>query len=210
MTDVRTKQDVPRHAPKATERRHELIDAVLHILSTEGWDKLTVRRVAAQSRVSPGAMPHFLGTKAEMVNEAIRFGFRLYQDRLRRAIAGSRPAPTKLRDWLDATVSPTADTDAEWGFWLCMWGRVPFDESIRRDLAPVYRVHASAVEQVLLDGIADGTLRTEIEPRVLSDQLVALVDGLMLRCRLDPEFTPKRVRQIVEAFLDQTVVSSTG
>jgi len=190
----------------AEARRRDLIEAILKILATEGWDRLTVRRVSAESHVSPGAMPHFLGTKAEMVTEAIRHGFRTYQERIQGAVSQASTPDARLDQWLSATVSDTADTDDEWGFWLCMWGRIPFDEAIRRDLAPVYRVHAATVRQIILDGIASGVFSPVLDARTVGDQLVALIDGLMMRCRLDPEMTPERVQASVAGFVDAVVV----
>lgn len=194
----------------AQARRLDLIDAILKILSTEGWDRLTVRHVAAESHVSPGAMPHFLGTKREMVTEAIRHGFRVYQDRIQGAVADASTPDRQLDQWLTSTVSDSADTDDEWGFWLCMWGRIPFDESIRQDLAPVYRVHAATVKQIIIDGMAAGVFRPALDPGILGDQFVALVDGLMMRCRLDPEMSPERVRTNVSAFVDTLVIGPSN
>lgn len=194
----------------AEARRQDLIEAILKILSTEGWDRLTVRRVSAESHVSPGAMPHFIGTKGEMVTEAIRHGFHAYQERIQGAVSQASTPATRLDQWLDATVSDTADTDDEWGFWLCMWGRIPFDEAIRQDLAPVYRVHAATVKQIILDGVASGSFSPALDAGTLSDQLVALIDGLMMRCRLDPEMTPTRVRASVCGFVDAAVVGGAA
>jgi AcrR family transcriptional regulator len=184
-------------------RRQELIDAVLAIVSTEGWDGLTVRRVSALSGVAPGAIPHFLGTKADMVSEAIAHAFRIYQERVLNAIAAASTPTAKLIAWLDATVSPTADKDEEWGFWLAMWGRVPFDESIRSSLAPVYRVHATELADVVNAGIKAGDFRDAVDPAVFADQLIALLDGMVMRCRLDDMITPAYVRAVAATFIDQ-------
>ncbi len=184
-------------------RRQELIDAILHIVSTEGWESLTVRHVSALSGVAPGAIPHFLGTKADMVSEAIDYGYRIYQERVTDAIRSVETPPAKLAAWLSSTLSPTADTDEEWGFWLAMWGRLPFDESIRTRLAPVYKVHSGELAAVVDAGVEAGDFASGVEGGVFADQLIAMIDGLAMRCRLDASIPVSYIQRAVVQFVDR-------
>jgi TetR/AcrR family transcriptional regulator, transcriptional repressor of bet genes len=183
-------------------RRRALIDAVLGILSNEGWEALTVRRVSALSDVSVGAIPHFLGTKGEMVAAAIEYGYQRYQRRIMVAVAKAPDAFAKVTTWIDMTISPTANTDEEWGFWLALWGRIPFEPSLRKQLAPVYRAHSTTMADVVRGGIDDGSFCCDIDASEFADQLVAMIDGLMVRCRMDPGFTPKYARELISTFVE--------
>lgn len=190
---------------KGDLRRKQIVDAVLKILSTEGWDQLTVRHVAEESKVSTGAMPHFLGTKQEMVTAAIRHQIHVGQKNIRSKISGTVSPKEKIYRWVDTVVQPDADVNPNWGFWLCMWGRVPFDPGLRRDLAPVYNSHASMLGQMIADGVADKQFKQDIDVDDTADQLVALVDGLILRCRMDVEYTPERIRKIIDSYIKTNI-----
>lgn len=190
-----------RRVRTAELRRRELIDAVLSILSTEGWDKLTVKRVAALSHVAPGAMPHFLGSKNDMIAAAIDHHYRVCRERDHNFISATASPVSKLWAWFETTAFPRGNVKEEWALWLCMWGRIPFDESVRRGLAPVYQEHVNVLQTIIEEGTSRGYFEPVSDVSATADQLVAIIDGLMMRHLLDSEFPEERVRSLVGSFI---------
>ena len=72
---------VPKQVDHAA-RRLELLDALMRITRADGWDAITVRRVAAEAGTSVGTVQHYFSTKDEM----LRFAIEMMADDTRRRI----------------------------------------------------------------------------------------------------------------------------
>lgn len=161
-------------------RREQVVDAVLEILATEGWDGVTLRRISEVSGLSNGAMSHFVGTKDQMVAEATRVHFERY---LRRAetVTAEGTVSERLTNWIFDIVARTEGNRKEWACWLALWGQAPFDPVIRKELERVYRAHAQRLAAIIEEGRDSGEIAAEVDPKAAADQLIALIDGLALR-----------------------------
>jgi AcrR family transcriptional regulator len=198
---------VPRQGV-APIRRAQVVEAVLHLLATEGWESVTLRRVTELSGVSAGAITHFLGKKESMVAAAVHQGYRNYEARMSRVLETDATPEEKLTAWVSDIISPS--TEREWAFWVGLWGRAPFDETIRDELREVYRAHSSKLAELIRQGVEEGHFRGELDPEHVADQVVASVDGLAMRALIDPErFTFRYARKVVDELLHQYVRSTS-
>lgn len=192
----------------APVRRTQIVDAVVEILSTEGWDGLTLRRISEVSGLSNGAMSHFAGRKGEMVAEATRRHFKQYIERTEAVMEGGAPYE-RLEKWIHDIVAPGEENEREWACWLALWGRAPFDPLIQEELAQVYGTHSSRLAEIIREGIAGGQF-APCDPEHVADETVALIDGLAMRRIVDPESVPpERVRSIAQRHLDAALRPQT-
>lgn len=86
-----------------SERRTEVLDAVLRIVALDGFSAATVRRVSAAVDMSPGNIHHLFGSAAELKREA----FNLFADREIAALDAGAEKPS-LIEQLEAYLSMTA------------------------------------------------------------------------------------------------------
>lgn len=56
-----------------SERRTEVLEAVIRIAAVEGFDGATVRRISAELGISAGNIHHLFGSAAQLKREAFRF-----------------------------------------------------------------------------------------------------------------------------------------
>jgi AcrR family transcriptional regulator len=52
-------------------RRRQVMDAVIHILSTNGWRDLTIREVSDVAGISSGVITHYFSNKRALTLDAI-------------------------------------------------------------------------------------------------------------------------------------------
>lgn len=81
---------VPWSVPKKIDhqaRRLQLIDAVWRITRRDGWDAVSLRKVAAQAGVSMGMVQHYFTTKDEMLRFAIEMISEDVRGRIRARVA---------------------------------------------------------------------------------------------------------------------------
>lgn len=92
-------------------RRQAIIDAAVDLVSEDGVDELTHRRVAARAQVSLGATTYYFSSLDELKTEALAcLAQRLDEslDQIRDALAASDGDPAALATWLHDYLSDTA------------------------------------------------------------------------------------------------------
>ncbi|MER7081569.1 transcriptional regulator, TetR family [Saccharopolyspora kobensis] len=92
-------------------RRQAIIDAAVALVSENGVDELTHRRVAARAQVSLGATTYYFSSLDELKAEALaRLAQRLDEslDQIRDALAAGDGDPAALATWLHDYLNDTA------------------------------------------------------------------------------------------------------
>lgn len=187
-------------------RRRQVIDAVREILELEGWDALTMKRVSDRAGVSTGILAHYFGNKESMVADAIRDAYGRFIDDVLSTVALRQGALEKLIALIDRLTPPSTRDVPGWTFWFAVWGRMPFDADIRRELAIVYLEYSFLVANILREGMEEGSVPTSVDPVLAGHQFVALADGLGLRCQMDPQgFPASTLRQVLLQFWSERI-----
>lgn len=185
--------------PKAVDhdqRRADLADAAVAIIQREGVAAVSVRRVAAEAGVSPGAVRHYFPAHSELLAHTLVL--------MAQAIAG-RVDQRMVRRPEDVTgmlceVLPMDDTQTtEFEVWLQLISVSRTDEALR---VPLHRLNEGvghvchwAVYQTLPGASAADLQRLSIELR-------ALIDGLGVHLVLgSPGVTPTSARRTVRDWL---------
>ncbi len=94
------------------ERRAKIADALVRIAATDGLHAVTMRSVAAEAGVSLRLVQYYFGTKADLMNAALR---RLEEESHRRLTArlATLPDNASARAFIDAFFVEALPTDCE-------------------------------------------------------------------------------------------------
>jgi AcrR family transcriptional regulator len=77
---------VPKQVDREA-RRQELLEALMRITRREGWDAISLRKVAAEAGVSMGMVQHYFSSKDEMLRFAIEMMAEDTRKRIRQRVA---------------------------------------------------------------------------------------------------------------------------
>lgn len=180
------------------ERRRVVVDALFAVVRREGMAGASVRAVAAEAGLSPGAMRHYVGSQGELVELATR----AVADRVAARIGHlSLEGPDDLVDLLAEVVPVDDERRAETEVWLAMVAEsrtdprlVPLAEETHDGLRRIAALVVRAVAPGLSPAVAE----------VETDRLHALVDGLAVHGVLYPRaLTPDRARAVLRAHVHQ-------
>lgn len=172
----------------------------MRIAHSDGWDAVSLRKVAAEAGVSMGMVQHYFTTKDEMLRFAIEMMAEDTRQRIRRRVA-DLPAPptprllveTVLREMIpDSSRRPTEAEAAK--VWIRRFLLRPESQAMLREGAANLR--ASLTEQILLGRPGD---RADAERD--ADILVVLLDGLILNIAIGQQ-TAESATAILTAQLD--------
>src|SRR5947208_10981516 len=65
-----------------TQRRRQVMQAVVDCVAEEGFSRTTMRKVAEKAGVSTGMLVYYFGSKKEMVNAALAYASRSFVEKL--------------------------------------------------------------------------------------------------------------------------------
>ncbi|MCZ8380790.1 TetR/AcrR family transcriptional regulator [Mycobacterium sp. CPCC 205372] len=153
-----------------------MVDAVLRALLAEGFEGVSVRKVAAVAGVSIGAVQHHFPTRDAMLDAAMDRAAQRFRDRLAdRLPAGLSPA--QLCAELAVALVSADDRDVS-VIWLLRLARAAVDEGT----AARHRREWRALEDHLAGVLADAG----VDDRAAAVELLALLDGLACSVAVEP------------------------
>jgi AcrR family transcriptional regulator len=159
-------------------RRLELTDALMRLTRREGWDAISLRKVAAEAGVSMGMVQHYFTTKDEM----LRFVIEMITEDVRRRIrvrAAKLPADssprllvwTVLSEMIPSPARRTAEVEAAEVFVRRFLLSPESSAQFARDGAELKQ---AIKEQILL-----GRKGSDADAERDAGGLVAMLNGLM-------------------------------
>jgi AcrR family transcriptional regulator len=177
------------------ERKAEIIDATIRVISRDGWGRATIRAIAGEIGLTTGVLWHYFSDKGDLMQAALRKAFEPWRDAVEAAL--------EQTDSWSALVGLFLPTEGVIRSELSqVWPNVVSELRQEPELWALYRSEYGAIRDGLTKLIAQcqdqGRVDRHRDPRVESDRLCAVVDGLMMAAMGEPDlFTPAYVRSIV-------------
>ena len=151
-----------------------LLVAVTDLLVAEGYEGVSVRKVAAAAGVSLGAVQHHFPTKDAMLTAAMERATRQFQARLTGRVDPGSDAATALRAVADELLAVDPAARAASGLWVVQLARSAVDPAT----AARHGAEWQQVEDLLAELLAGA--RPDLDPAAVrrgAGSLLALVDG---------------------------------
>jgi AcrR family transcriptional regulator len=156
-----------------------MADAVLRVLTADGFEGVSVRKVAAGAGVSIGAVQHHFPTKDAMLSAAMNRAGKQFQRRLADRLQPDMAPGQRLAELAVTLVS--ADDREVSVAWLLRLARAAVDDVT----AERHRAEWRAMEAKLRDAISAAA--PDVEPQAAAVELLALLDGLACSVAVEPE-----------------------
>jgi AcrR family transcriptional regulator len=165
------------------ERRAQVAAAVWRVVSAEGLEAVTVRRVAAETGMSTSVVSHYFAGKDDL----LRLAFRLVLERGRaRAEAQVRAGSGVARALLTTALPLDPARRTEVRIWFSFLGLA----LVRPELAAEQRAAYRAWRAALAAALAEEGLPEGLDAEAEAAALIALVDGLAVQAAFEPRALP--------------------
>jgi AcrR family transcriptional regulator len=187
------------------ERRREIADALLRVVSRDGFGEVSLRHVAAEAGVTAGMVQHYFPSKAAMTDFAMTAAGERYARRITARVdaLGAAPAPAEvLRVLLRGLLPIGADelADARIAF--------AFREFAAGDADAARRLHdADAELRAHLAALLQATATSGPAPHAAATALMAAAEGLAAMM-LSAALPVTEAEEALDALLDATGASA--
>ena len=188
-------------------RRLDLLDALMRITRRDGWEGVSLRKVAAEAGVSMGMVQHYFGTKDEMLRFAIEMMAEDVRQRIRERVADlpQPPAPRVLVETVLSEMIPRASRRQTETEGAAVWMRrfLLSPESLASLGKSAEELRAGLTQQILLARPGDqaGAERD-------AGGLIALIDGLIFNIVVG-QLNEDSATEILRAQLDYIFAGAT-
>lgn len=187
----------------ADQRRAQMLDAALDIISERGYAETRIADVAERARVSPALVIYYYKTKDQLLTEAIRY----YEDTwyaVGQARIANLPTPAaRLEELVAMTCLAEAGpklTDSR-QLWLEFWTQAARNEAVASVRQKSDERWRDAIVSLVRSGQAAGEFHA-IDAESFAICLAALLDGLTVQLALnDPAVDAARAFELTMHFV---------
>ena len=172
-------------------RREQIVRATIRCLARDGYAGLTMKRVAAEARLSQGILHYYFADKRTILAAAAQ---RVSADLDRRVAAqarGARGARGRLRALARACLEVAARDREFWTVFIELWGESLHDRALAAANARTYarsrRLIAAGIRRAWRRARSGG-------PAGAAAAVLALLDGLSLQHTFDRRALPRAAR----------------
>ena len=164
-----------------TERR--VLDAALELIAAGGSRSMSLSRVGELAGYSRGIVNHHFGSKDELLRRAARHA------------QAAVPAPDpglrgleRLLALVDTYIGYIIELETAGKAFLTMWAEAVAAEPVVRDVYVERDAWFRAlIADIVTEGIADGTIRGDVDAAALAVMLLGQLRGVGLQMMLDPD-----------------------
>jgi len=181
----------------ATVRRAELAQAAYLALSRHGLKGTTLSSVAAITGMSKASALHYFASKDALLEAALRRAQAIVATEALALLRQSRTPWERVYAILEANLSPTSFTPTLAHAWVALCSEVPHNAKYQRIQKAIYRRNWSNLHTALRMAAPPA------QAMRLTQTLISLIDGLWLRCSLQPDgISRAEARQQFDLILD--------
>jgi AcrR family transcriptional regulator len=152
----------------------------------------TLREIAREGGFTTGLVSHYFPDKRAVVVGAFAAASEDFIGMARESLAATTDSNSLLAAFLEAAIPSAPERQAEWRLWAEMWAYAGRDREFAEVIVPTDALWVSEIEQVLGRLIADGVLRSDVDPPSQALILGRLVDGLGIRAWLSGDWEQAR------------------
>jgi AcrR family transcriptional regulator len=186
----------PRAGIHEAARRTQVLQAARSCMVALGYERVTIRDVAAAANVSTGTIVHYFGDKESVLEAALLEKVQDTGIAFRAALTGARTAWEQLERLVEASIPVNEEVRDEWRLWLTFWGEATRNERLRAVSQRQHQRWTRFLARIIRDGMAAGEF-TAVEPITTATQIAALIDGLAVQATLEnPSLTATQMRQL--------------
>jgi AcrR family transcriptional regulator len=183
------------------DARERILEAACDLIAAEGIDDVRIARVAMRAGASTALVHHYFSTREELLEQALLHSFEMAGDE-RFALADAPTATAALAEAIEECLPVPGRLERDWVLWVELWLRAAREPGLRPLAASLYARYHEWLEEVLERGIAAGEFKQPDDLAALTDNTMALLDGLGLRALLrDPTMDIDAARRQVADFV---------
>lgn len=175
-------QDVNRASGKdstrssSQRRSREILEAARVLLSEQGYEQFSLRKVAASAGIHLKTLQHYYPSKDVLLQSTLEYTDSLYLNTTREILAGEGDARDHFETYIRYLIDDHKKRQTV-GFFYQLWARAHVDDATRETMAEMYASHCRNIENLIHPMNPELDDQTRRQRAVM---IAALMEGMML------------------------------
>ena len=163
------------------DRRERILEAACRAIAREGSRTVRLQDIAAEAGVSKALLHYYADSREQLLADAFEFGDERARQRVKQEIAGGGTGSERLRTLLHLYFADETEVREDWMIWSEFSASAVFNPGLRAKMRRAFADWSAWLEQIVGEGLRDGSIVSDRPPEEIVADLTALVDGLGLQ-----------------------------
>ena len=190
-------------------RRAELIDAAIRTIDAVGFDRTTVRDIAAAADTATGSVHYYFKTKADLLRVAFVETERRFHARVTEATGDLRGVDKLLR-LIDLSFPENPELVPAWNVEIDLWQQAARQPDFRTLFEDANRPWVALIQGALREAVTDAQAPATLDTERCALELAALLDGLTLYCRVTDRVDSRVAATLLKARVADLALPTSG
>jgi AcrR family transcriptional regulator len=137
--------------------------------------------IAAEAGVSKALLHYYADSREQLLADAFEFGDERARQRVSDEIAGGGTGSERLRMLLHLYFADETEVREDWTVWSEFSASAVFDPGLGSKMSRAFAGWSAWLEQIVREGVRDGSIVSDMPAEEIVRDLSALVDGLGLQ-----------------------------
>ncbi len=158
------------------KRNLEILEATRVLLSEKGYDKLSLRKIAANTGIHLKTLQHYFPTKEILIKSTLEYVISLYDKKVQEISTHSSDPEKNFKNYVKYLIEDTKNIQTA-GFFYQLWAMSYVDEKTNNIMNKMYLDHTNNIENLI------ETLNPDMGNHMRKHRAVmiaALIEGMML------------------------------
>jgi AcrR family transcriptional regulator len=164
--------------------RQALLEGALRCIEERGYGNVSTREIARAAHANVASINYHFGSKDALIGQALAEGFRRWLAEFAAELATEMPGAGDTEAFIRGAVRTLGESMTNHRgmarAFLAALSRAPHDEQLREILAASYRESRTGLAALLR---LEESEHSELQAGIL----IAVFDGLLIQCQIDPE-----------------------
>jgi AcrR family transcriptional regulator len=168
-------------AHRPPDRRERILEAACRAIARDGSRRVRLQDIAAEAGVSKALLHYYSDSREQLLADAFEFGDARARQRVKQEIAGGGTGSERLRKLLHLYFTDETEVREDWMIWSEFSASAVFDPVLSSRMRRAFADWSAWLEQIVREGVRDGSIVSDRPPSEIVGDLTALVDGLGLQ-----------------------------
>ena len=195
------------------EKRERIIRAAIKLFARKGFARTTISDIARAAGIAKGTVYDYFETKDEIIQQSFFFFIKELEFDFESILLSPLPAIDKLKQVFES-FSQTMQLEANqqllellFDFWAESIKRSETKTRLFREMDVFYKAYRKLCEDLIRDGIREGSFRRDLDPKTMAIIILGMNDGIMVQWLLDKSIDfDKTMKEMVRMVLDGITV----
>lgn len=171
------------------KKREDIILAALEVFAEKGFQRTTIKDIAERAGIGKGTVYEYFKDKDEIIRNSFYYFQKFFEFDIQNTILSSKNGIEKLSDLIKSiTKILRSDNEKYIDLVFDFWAEGIKGHSKKlmlNEMNMYYKSYRNLFEDVLNEGIEDGSFRRDMDPVSVASIIIGMLDGIMVQWILE-------------------------